>query len=171
VPRVWPIETFAGRSIFQIAFVVNDFEAALERYSNTLQAAPWRCWHFGADLHGDCDYRDEPTNFTSLLALNDTNPQIELIQPLTGPSVHKEWLDARGPGPHHVGFIVDSVPDTIAQMEAAGFPAVQTGFGFGTDGDGQYAYFDTTEALGLMVEAVEPPTGMPPVEFVWPREP
>ena len=39
--------------------------------------------------------------------------------------------------------------------------------GRGPERDGAYAYFDTTAALGLMVEAVEPPTSMPPIEFRW----
>jgi catechol 2,3-dioxygenase-like lactoylglutathione lyase family enzyme len=167
---VLPIPAFAGRPVFQFAFVVEDFEAALERYSNTLNTGPWRCWRFGAELHEACEYRGGPTEFTSLLALNDQSPQIELIQPLSGPSVHKDWLDAHGPGAHHLGIVVASVAEAAAQMADAGFPALQSGSGFGPDGSGTYAYFDTAAALGLMVEAVEPPTSMPPVDFVWPRE-
>jgi hypothetical protein len=37
--------------------------------------------------------------------------------------------------------------------------------GFGTAGDGAAAYFDTAEKLGFLVEAVEPPGEMPPLEF------
>jgi hypothetical protein len=33
---------------------------------------------------------------------------------------------------------------------------------FGADGDGAAAYFDTEDALGFLVEAVEPPSRMPP---------
>jgi hypothetical protein len=34
--------------------------------------------------------------------------------------------------------------------------------------DGSWACIDTSRDLGLMIEAVEPPTSMPPIEFVWP---
>jgi hypothetical protein len=36
---------------------------------------------------------------------------------------------------------------------------------FGAAGDGAAAYYDTADALGFLVEAVEPPREMPPVDF------
>jgi methylmalonyl-CoA/ethylmalonyl-CoA epimerase len=105
------------------------------------------------------------------LALNEQSPQLELLEPQRGPSAHQDWLDEHGESPHHVGIIVDSVPAAVGQMKEAGYPVVQSGSGIGPKRDGAWAYLDTTDALGLMVEAVEPPTSMPPVEFVWPRSP
>jgi methylmalonyl-CoA/ethylmalonyl-CoA epimerase len=164
------VEALAGRPIFQIAFVVRDLEQALERYSAALGAAPWRCWTLGANDHQQTEYRGRPTSFSSRLALNNSSPQLELIQPLTGPSAHQDWLERPGEGPHHLGLVVDSVPHTIAQVTDAGYPLVYSGAGLGPQRDGAWAYFDTTQALGLMLEAVEPPTSMPPVEFVWPTD-
>jgi catechol 2,3-dioxygenase-like lactoylglutathione lyase family enzyme len=162
------IDAFAGRSIFQLAFVVRSLEDALERYSAALDAAPWRCWTLGADGHEETEYRGGSTSFSSRLALNGRSPQLELIEPLTGPSAHQDWLQQHGEGPHHVGIIVDSVRSAIAQMAAVGYPLVQRGAGLGPQRDGAWAYFDTTETLGLMIEAVEPPTSMPPIDFIWP---
>lgn len=51
-------------------------------------------------------------------------------------------------------------------MEAAGHPPVARIHSFGTAGDGAAAYFDTTDALGFLVEAVEPPSQMPPTGFM-----
>ena len=166
-----PIEAFAGRSIFQIAFVVKDLEEALERYSATLNASPWRCYTLGADGHTSCEYRGRPTNFSSRLALNEQTPQLELIEPQRGPSAHRDWLDERGEGPHHVGVIVESVSVAVAESISAGYAVVQSGSGIGPKRDGAWAYIDTSEALGVMIEAVEPPTSMPPIEFIWPRDP
>ena len=36
---------------------------------------------------------------------------------------------------------------------------------FGQDGDGVAAYSDATDAVGFLVEAVEPPARMPPADF------
>jgi methylmalonyl-CoA/ethylmalonyl-CoA epimerase len=163
------IPALADRAIFQIAFVVRDFDAALKRYSATLGAGPWRCWALGADHHDQTLYRGAPTDFKSRLALTDSFPQVELIQPVTGPSAHLDWLEAHGEGPHHVGIVVDSVRETTTQMEAAGHLLVHAGAGLGPMHDGAWAYFDTTNALGLLIEAVEPPTSMPPPEFTWPN--
>jgi catechol 2,3-dioxygenase-like lactoylglutathione lyase family enzyme len=163
------IEAFAGRPIFQFAFVVKNLEDALERYSAAFGAGPWRCWTLTAEDHEQTEYRGGPTSFASRLALNDSSPQLELIEPLTGPSAHLEWLEAHGEGPHHVGIIVDSVADAALQMADEGYPVVHRGSGLGPQRDGAWAYFDTADALGLLIEAVEPPTSMPPVEFIWPE--
>jgi catechol 2,3-dioxygenase-like lactoylglutathione lyase family enzyme len=157
-----------GGRVFQIAFVVRDLDQALERYSRMFAATSWRGWTFGASLHRSAAYRGRPADFSSRLALSDTSPQFELIEPLEGESIHRDWLEVHGEGVHHLGVIVESVDAVLDRMERAGFPVVQSGSGFGADGDGVYAYFDTRDLLGLMLEAVEPPARMPPVDFAWP---
>ncbi len=52
----------------------------------------------------------------------------------------------------------------------AGYPVVTEGRRSARNATAPGPYFDTTDALGLMLEAVEPPTSMPPVEFVWPGD-
>jgi hypothetical protein len=92
-------------------------------------------------------------------------PQYELIEPVRGPSIHADWLLEHGEGFQHVAYVVDSLDRVTAEMEAAGHPAVARIHSFGAGGDGAAAYFDTVESIGFMVEAVEPPKQMPPVEF------
>jgi hypothetical protein len=50
-------------------------------------------------------------------------------------------------------------------MEAAGHPVIARIHSFGAGGDGAAAYYDTAEALGFLVEAVEPPAEMPLTDF------
>jgi len=57
------------------------------------------------------------------------------------------------------------LPQTTAEMEAAGHPVVARIDAFGNTGDGAAAYYETAEALGFLVEAVEPPSEMPPADF------
>jgi catechol 2,3-dioxygenase-like lactoylglutathione lyase family enzyme len=161
-------EALVGGRVFQLAFVVRDLEQALERYSTILSTGPWRCYSFGASLHRRSEYRGEPTDFTLGLALTDGTPQFELIEPREGASVHRDWLSERGDGVHHLGVVVESVERTIERMQQAGYPLAQYGEGFGADADGVYAYFDTADALGLMIEAVEPPERLSGPDFVWP---
>jgi hypothetical protein len=154
--------------VFQMAFVVRDLDAALERHTHVLGGAPWRCWTFSAAIHREAVYRGEPTDFSVRLALNGTSPQFELIEPVSGRGVHGDWLEQHGEGFHHLGVIVDSVEAATERMTAAGYEAVQIGRGFGADDDGVYAYFDTARDLGYLVEAVEPPQRMPEPERIWP---
>ena len=46
---------------------------------------------------------------------------------------------------------------------------MQSGSGIGRHRDGAWAYIDTSDALGLMVEPIELTTELPPTEFTWPR--
>ncbi len=162
------VEVLVGGEVFQIAFVVRDLDAALERYTRVLGGAPWRIFTFSAGIHREAVYRGGPTDFSVRLALNGTSPQYELIEPVSGAGVHGAWLDERGEGFHHVGVIVESVAATVERMAAAGYETIQTGSGFGAGADGTYAYFDTAADLGFLVEAVEPPERMPDPDRTWP---
>jgi len=153
-----------GLAPFQIAFVIRDLERATRAFDSRLAAGPWRGWIFGPQ--GECrEYRGRPAGWTLRLAVNDRSPQYELIEPLDGPSIHADWLEERGEGFHHVGYVVGSLERTTAEMEAAGHPAIARIHSFGAAGDGAAAYFDTAEALGFLIEAVEPPSWMPPTDF------
>lgn len=85
---------------------------------------------------------------------------------MTGPSIHADWLEEHGEGFHHVGYVVRSLEQTTAEMEAAGHPVIARIHSFGADGDGAAAYYDTADTLGFLVEAVEPPVQMPPADFI-----
>jgi methylmalonyl-CoA/ethylmalonyl-CoA epimerase len=154
----------SGLAPFQIAFVVRDLDTAVERFNGLLGAGPWRGWVFGPRVQ-ERSYHGGPSEWTARLVLNDSNPQYELIEPGDGPSIHADWLEARGESFHHVGYVVDSVAQTTEHMAAAGHPAIATGHSFGADGDGVFAYYDTADALGFVIEAVEPPKSMPEPEF------
>lgn len=51
-------------------------------------------------------------------------------------------------------------------MHDAGHMPVMEVHSFGVDGDGRGVYFDTVDVIGCFVEAVEPPTRMPPARFM-----
>jgi methylmalonyl-CoA/ethylmalonyl-CoA epimerase len=159
------LDAFAGLAPFQVAFVVPDLERAVRGFDAVLSAGPWRGYVLGSDSMQDSKYHGQPASWSARLALNDDRPQFELIEPVSGPSIHADWLSAHGEGFHHIGYVVESVAQTTAQMAAAGFPAIQTGHSFGAEGDGVFAYYDTGAALGFIIEAVEPPGSMPEPAF------
>jgi hypothetical protein len=158
------VPSLAGIAPFQIAFVVHDLERAMREFDAALSAGPWRGWIFGPQGQGR-EYRGQPAEWTLRLVLNSGSPQYELIEPMAGPSIHADWLAECGEGFHHVGYVVESLGQTTAEMEAAGHPVIARIHSFGAAGDGAAAYYDTADALGFLVEAVEPPSQMPPVDF------
>ena len=157
------VPSLRGRRPFQLGFVVPDLEDAVRRF-DILGAGPWRGWLFGPQGQGR-EHRGKPAEWTLRLALTSGSPQYELIEPVSGPSIHAEWLHDRGGGFHHVGYVVESVAETTSEMADAGYPAVARIHAFGAHGDGEAAYFDTVEALGFYVEVVVPPAQMPSPEF------
>jgi catechol 2,3-dioxygenase-like lactoylglutathione lyase family enzyme len=159
------VPSLARLAPFQLGFVVRDLERAVQEFDETLGAGPWRGWLFGPQGQGR-EYKSQPAEWTLRLALNDRSPQYELIEPQQGPSIHADWLAERGEGFHHLGYVVPSLERTTAEMEAAGHPVVARIHSFGRAGDGAAAYYDTAEALGFLIEAVEPPSEMPPADFM-----
>ena len=158
-----------GRAPDQIGILVSDLEASLERYERLWGGGPWRVYTYGLGHISWVTYRGEPGTHRMRLALSAQEPQIELIQALDGPSIYGEHLASRGEGLHHLGFRVDSLDETIGAMAAAGYGVIQSGGGFGLDGDGGYAYFDTERDLDVVLEAIEVPKRRREPELVWPR--
>ena len=146
-----------GMDVAQIALVVRDLDAALERWI-ALGYGPFRIYEYGPNL-ARRRYRGSDGTFSMLLAVSDGSPQVELIQPLTGPSIYEDWLTERGEGLHHVGLEAEGDFDAAVQrLVDAGFPVIQAG-DFGPLHDGRFSYHDTQAALGLIVELVRDCTG------------
>lgn len=160
------IDALGGRPIGQIGILVTDLEEAWARYDALWSGAgPWRVFTYGPHFLPTFSYRGEPATSSMRIALSAGSPQIELIQPLGGgPSVY----DGYGAGFHHVGVLVDSIDGAIDAMARAGYETIQWGAGYGLDGDGGFAYFDTVGDLGIIVEAIEVPKRRRAPELVWP---
>jgi hypothetical protein len=73
-----------------------------------------------------------------------------------------------GGGTPFLPRVTEDVPLELmeaAEMEAAGHPVIARIRSFGADRDRAAAYYDTADALGFLIEAVEPPARMPAPDF------
>jgi catechol 2,3-dioxygenase-like lactoylglutathione lyase family enzyme len=159
-----------GRAPDQIGILVSDLEASLERYERLWGGGPWRIYTYGRGHIAWVTYREQLGTHRMRLALSVQKPQIELIQSLEGPSIYEEHLATRGEGLHHLGFHVESLDEATGAMADAGYSVIQSGGGFGLDGDGGYAYFDTERDLGVVLEAIEVPKRRREPELLWPPQ-
>ena len=102
-------------SISQIAIVVNDMDDALEKYHRVLGWGPWNVYeHTPPSLH-DTYVRGKPVEYTMLGAECHVGPvDVELLQPLDGPSIYKEWLEEHGEGMHHIA-VMRHTPEESAE--------------------------------------------------------
>jgi methylmalonyl-CoA/ethylmalonyl-CoA epimerase len=140
--------------------VVHDLESHAARQSDLLGAGPWRIYEFGPHMMTWYEDHGSPAVGRTLVALNDTRPQVELLQPVSGPSIYQAWLGEHGEGLHHVGVVVDSVDAVVAAAQGLGIDILSSGAGFGVDGSGKFAYLETRAQIGMIVEVIEPPTSL-----------
>lgn len=115
----------------QIAWVTRDLDTTERALSTLLGAKQWVRMpdvHFGPDV---CTFRGEPADFVASISLSYAgDTQLELIAPGPGESIYTEFLDAAGPGLHHIcveAHTVAEFDEALAEVERAGMPVVTRG--------------------------------------------
>jgi catechol 2,3-dioxygenase-like lactoylglutathione lyase family enzyme len=160
----------AGR-LFQIGIVVPDLRKSLDLYSRAFGLGPWIGFHFTPENVKDFTYRGRPANYSIDIALTvDPSPQVELIQVHGAMSLYHEWIERHGYGVQHLGVRVDDARAVTKEMVAAGYEVIQSGHGYGAEGDGMFVHFDTMADFGIITEVIEVPKARRTPDFVWPPE-
>ena len=82
----------------------------------------------------------------------------EIMQPLTGRTIMREFLDRHGEGIHHVAFDCDGAPweERLATFDRRGFPATQSGRWLDAN---SFSFFDTEAATTTCFETYHFPDG------------
>jgi len=97
-------------------------------------------------------YRGKDSKVNTKIALSrQFNIQIELIQLIEGESIYKEFLDQGREGLHHISLFVEDINPYIEYFEKRGIEMIYLGL----IGKQLWAYFDTEEILGILLEVQE----------------
>jgi catechol 2,3-dioxygenase-like lactoylglutathione lyase family enzyme len=153
--------------IDQVCVLVDDLDDAIRRYSDLFAATHWRGYRYSPDTVAQLGYRGAQGTFSMWVALSDTVPQIELIKSISGPSIYTEWIERHGFGFHHFGVFTQTLAADVQALEEQGFVVSQSGRGYGLDGDGGFAYLDSLEQLGVVLELIEVPARRRPPDREW----
>jgi len=165
-PPLSPLPSVAvGATFAQVGIVVDDLDRALERHTGM---GPWSVWTYDAEFVPTLTLDGRPADCRFRVALDGNDPQLELIQPLDHRSPYAGWLGRGGAGIHHLGYLVDDLQDAVDAMTVAEFEVIMSGSGYGLDGGGGFAYFDTVEAVGYITEAIERSERRRDPEYVFP---
>src|SRR5260370_20264947 len=113
-----------GRPPDQVAYVVTDLDEGVRRLGPRLGVSRWLGWRYTAGYLPQRMFRDQPGDFESHGVIADYGPSLEIIAPLGGRSVFTEFLDAHGPGLHHLGYFVPSLDEERDRLTALGLPEV-----------------------------------------------
>lgn len=137
--------------VTQIAWVTDDIDATERLLREQFGAGAWTRIPDVTFEAGDTTYRGRPAELVAHVSLAYAGDlQLELIQPVSGESVHTEFLAASGPGLHHVCFATDDVDAACARAEAAGHTVAQRGSMMG--GEIEFAYLDCSAAGAPYIE-------------------
>lgn len=141
----------SGSNVFQNAWVVADFDKALEYWTKVMGVGPF----FFTDYQSSPDllYRGSAGNLAMRVAWAQAgDAQIELIDPQSPePNVYRDLVPAGQTRFHHVCLWSHDYDADLAAMEAAGYAtAMASG-----PAPSKFAYFDTSAENGHMIEILE----------------
>jgi catechol 2,3-dioxygenase-like lactoylglutathione lyase family enzyme len=104
----------------QICIVTRDLDAMVRRYADALGIGPWWVNEYSAPDLFDTTYRGQPATYSMRLALAWTGAlNWEIIQPLDGPSIYKDFLERNEEGVQHVGIMLGDLGMTWEECHAS----------------------------------------------------
>ncbi len=144
----------AGMRITQVAVVVKDLRKTMESYHKILGWGPWSVYeHKPPNLH-HTTLHGKQVSYSMLGAEVHCDPiDFEILEPLDGPSIYKEFLEERGEGLHHVSVVSprEDVHAALNDFKKQGIEVAMSG----RLGDNiEFYYMDTDPMLKMVAETV-----------------
>jgi len=141
-------------AVTQIGIVVPNLEEAILFYQKNFFGGSFeRIEDFLKLGYEETYYRGEPEKFNSTFAFFSLGAmEVEIIQPLSGRSIHQDFLRAGRQGLHHLGFDVFGDLDQRVKVYAeAGIDVLMSGKG----PNRAFAYLNTERVGGVIFELLE----------------
>lgn len=143
----------AGRRIYQIAWVTRDLERSLKTWVEALKVGPWKVFAFTDEtvknLKVGGKVVTEPFKFLIAISwMGET--ELELIQPVYGPTIYERFIQEKGEGLHHVKEKIEEkdFAPVLAGYREQGIEVTQTGQFFADF----HFYLDTEPGLDFIYE-------------------
>ena len=141
------------RKIYQIAWVTRDLEKSMKAWVENLKTGPWTVLTFTNQslkyLKVDDKTVTEPFKFLIGISwIGDM--QLELIEPVYGPTIYEAFIQKHGEGLHHIKERIadDAIEGVVQEYRNKGIGVTQTGQ-FETD---FHYYLDTEPKLDFIYE-------------------
>lgn len=142
--------------LHHISIVVRDIQAAVDFYES-LGIGPFTAYPPMRE-YVRIEVPDEEGFYNLTIKCAQIGPvQLQLIQPGEGRSLYKDFLEEKGQGVYHLGFVVDDIQRSASRIEAMGLKTLSSGRR--RDGSG-FAYLNTVDQAGvtLLVRQSPPET-------------
>jgi catechol 2,3-dioxygenase-like lactoylglutathione lyase family enzyme len=147
-----PEQALGTERVTQVGMIVRNIEATARAWSEIL-GQPMPEIHLTDPVElTQAEYKGQPTSARAKLAFFHLGQvDLELIEPVGGPSTWTDQLEQHGDSLHHIAFEVNGMPQRVAYLDSLGLPVVQRGEYSG----GRYAYVDSGTQLGCILELLE----------------
>ncbi len=126
--------------IHHIGIVVDDLDAAIEAYRNI-------GWEPGETVR----LLDQQVDIVPVQA---DESWIEILKPLSQDSAIGRYLDSRGPGFHHVAYLVDNLDATLESLRSSAIELIDEQPRIGLHG-WKIAFLHPRSCAGVLTELVE----------------
>ena len=135
--------------VSQIGIVVKDLDKTIDYYEKVLGLGPFVRPEI---TFIEKFYDDTAADFEMEMAFCSLGPlEMELIQPVTPPTVYHDFLEKRGEGLHHLGFDVKDMEERLRRYRKMGIKVMQ----MGRTKVGGFAYLDTEGIGGVLIELIQ----------------
>ncbi len=141
--------------LHHLSLVVRDVDAAV-RFLESLGIGPFFNYPPMKE-YTRLQVPDEEGFFNTVIKCAMIGPvQLQVVQPGEGRSIYKDFLENRGEGVFHLGFVVDDIERSEAETGAMGLEVISSGR---RDNGSGFAYFDTAAQCGvtLLIRQSPPP--------------
>jgi len=140
--------------VSQIGVVVRDVRKTADTYSSLFGIGPFTVYEFVPDKYW---YMEELTYSKVLMGKAMWgNIELELIAPLEGKSIHRDFLERHGEGLQHLGFNVPDFDGLFERFIQEGFKPLLRGESYVETYKGHLkaCYFDTRRVGGIIFEII-----------------
>lgn len=152
----------------QLGYVVTDVDRAIAYYKDTFGVRPWLVLE---ERPEPCIEAGEEIHPMLRIALSYLGPvQMELIEAVEGECLHRDYVQQSGGGLHHLGFMVRDLDKRLDACHRLGIGVLQRGTIADTGLTVDYAYLDTVEQAGVILEFIQwrlGPMNMPVNRFTF----
>jgi hypothetical protein len=142
----------------QVGVVVKDLDNTVRKLSEVFGIGPFRIVVQPPPDRDDIEqtYKGERVDSAIRIAYTDLGPiELEVIEPLRGPSIWHDFLEQHGEGIQHIRFNTTDIAAATESLAKHGIDVIHQGTGISPGV--VWSYFDTAPSMGFTIEVVQRP--------------
>ena len=138
--------------VSQVGIVVKDLDKAIAYYEDNLGLGPFVRLSTKDVSYTEKFYYNKPIDSVWIMGFCSLGPvELEIVQPVTGPTIYHDFLRAKGEGIHHLGFDIKDMDEKLMVCKKMGIEIMQSG----RTPAGGFAYLNTEKIGGVIFELIQ----------------